>query len=328
MILNRTVSAKSLLQSLRCWVDAESYPVFSESEKYKINWLRCVPFIFLHLACLGVFWVGASSTALLFCLGFFWLRMFAITGFYHRLFAHRSYKASRVPQFLFAVLGSSACQRGPLWWAAHHRNHHKHSDEQEDLHSPKRHGFWFSHVGWFMCNAGFKTDYKVIKDLTHFPELRFLNRYDTLVPAMAALGIFALGEYLAAFHPQLQTNGLQLLVWGFFVSTVVLFHATFTINSLGHTWGSRRFKTKDDSRNNPWFAFLTLGEGWHNNHHRFAVSTRQGFYWWEIDITYYLLKLFALIGLVSDLNPVPKRILDEGRNNAKLEGEDNVGSER
>jgi stearoyl-CoA desaturase (Delta-9 desaturase) len=307
------ISMQSLLSSLKSWVDAEAYPSFSEDDKYKINWLRCLPFLFLHLACLGALWVGVSSVSIAVCLGFFWLRMFAITGFYHRLFAHRSYKTNRFWQCVFAIVGASACQRGPLWWAAHHRNHHKHSDDEDDIHSPIQHSFWFSHVGWFMCNAGFKTDYTVIKDLAQFPELRFLNRFDTLVPAVVALLMFGLGEYLAANQPQLETNGWQLLVWGFFVSTVLLFHATFTINSLGHIWGKRRFKTKDHSRNNAWFAFLTLGEGWHNNHHRFAVSTRQGFYWWEIDITYYLIKILSFFRIVRDLNPVPKRILEEGR---------------
>ena len=304
-----------LVHNLIRWFDAEA-PLNSQTEyaPHRINWLRCLPFIFIHVGCIGVIWTGVSPAAVLACLFLFWLRMFAITAFYHRLFAHRSYKTSRVWQFIFAVMGNSACQRGPLWWAAHHRKHHKESDQPEDLHSPIQHGFWFSHVGWFMSEAGFKTDYSVIKDLAKYPELRFLNRFDILVPALFAGFVFALGEAIGHLWPASETNGWQMLVWGFFISTTLLFHATFTINSLGHIWGSRRFDTKDHSRNNPWFALLTLGEGWHNNHHRFAVSARQGFYWWEIDISYYLLKLLKLMGIVSDLNPVPKRILDEGRN--------------
>jgi len=306
--------AKKIVGAVVAWVDSDAYTAsIDEPNQKRINWLRCIPFIFLHVACLGVFWVGWSPVALIICLAFFWLRMFAITAFYHRLFAHRSYKTNRTWQFLFAVLGNSACQRGPLWWAAHHRKHHKYSDHKEDLHSPIQHGFWFSHVGWFLSEGGFKTDYSVIKDLVKFPELKFLNRFDILVPAISAVLVFALGEYLSHAYPKLETNGWQMLVWGFFVSTSLLFHATFTINSLGHIWGSRRFDTQDDSRNNPWFALLTLGEGWHNNHHRFAVSTRQGFYWWELDITYYLLKIMSFMGIVRDLNPVPQRILNEGR---------------
>jgi len=302
-----------LLNNLICWVDAEAGIGSSNSNPHHINWLRCMPFIFIHVASIGAIWTGWSVTALVACLFFFWLRMFAITAFYHRLFSHRSYKTNRFWQFCFAVLGNTSCQRGPLWWAAHHRKHHKYSDKEADLHSPIQHGFWFSHVGWFMSESGFKTDYAVIKDLAKFPELRFLNRFDILVPALFAGFIFGLGEFMAAYWPQLETNGWQMLVWGFFISTTLLFHATFTINSLGHIWGSRRFETKDHSRNNPWFALLTLGEGWHNNHHRFAVSARQGFYWWEIDITYYCLKFLSYIGVVSDLNPVPKRILEEGK---------------
>ncbi len=297
------------------WFDSEAETGSADSgftKQHQINWLRCMPFLVVHLACLGVIWTGWSATALLVCLGFFWLRMFAVTAFYHRLFSHRSYKTTRSWQFVFAVLGNSACQRGPLWWASHHRKHHKYSDKEQDLHSPVAHGFWFSHVGWFMSEAGFKTDYSIVKDLARYPELRFLNRFDILVPAIFAVLIYVLGEAIGSYWPQTGTNGWQMLVWGFFISTTFLFHATFTINSLGHVWGSRRFKTKDHSRNNPWLAFLTLGEGWHNNHHRFAVSARQGFYWWEIDISYYILKILAFIGVVSDLNPVPVRILKEG----------------
>lgn len=296
------------------WFDSEAELESTASDNpHRIDWLRCLPFIFIHVACIGAIWTGWSVTALVACLFFFWLRMFAITAFYHRLFSHRSFKTNRFWQFCFAVLGNTSCQRGPLWWAAHHRKHHKYSDQEADLHSPIQHSFWFSHVGWFMSEAGFKTDYSVIKDLAKYPELRFLNRFDILVPALFAGFIFGLGELMAAYWPQLETNGWQMLVWGFFISTTLLFHATFTINSLGHIWGSRRFETKDHSRNNPWFALLTLGEGWHNNHHRFAVSAKQGFYWWELDITYYCLKLLSYFGIVSDLNPVPKRILEEGK---------------
>lgn len=296
------------------WFDSEAELESTASDNpHRIDWLRCLPFIFIHVACIGAIWTGWSVTALVACLFFFWLRMFAITAFYHRLFSHRSFKANRFWQFCFAVLGNTSCQRGPLWWAAHHRKHHKYSDQEADLHSPIQHSFWFSHVGWFMSEAGFKTDYSVIKDLAKYPELRFLNRFDILVPALFAGFIFGVGELMAAYWPQLETNGWQMLVWGFFISTTLLFHATFTINSLGHIWGSRRFETKDHSRNNPWFALLTLGEGWHNNHHRFAVSAKQGFYWWELDITYYCLKLLSYFGIVSDLNPVPKRILEEGK---------------
>jgi stearoyl-CoA desaturase (delta-9 desaturase) len=238
--------------------------------------------------------------------------MFAITAFYHRYFSHKSFKTNRVWQFVFAVLGNSATQRGPLWWAAHHRKHHKHSDEEADLHSPVKHGFWWSHMGWFTCDAAFKTDYSMVKEWAKFPELRFLNRFDILVPIILGVSLFGIGEALYYFSPQLETSGAQLFIWGYCISTVLLAHGTFTVNSLNHTWGKRRFKTSDDSRNNIWLAIITLGEGWHNNHHRFPVSARQGFYWWEVDVSYYLLNLMSKLGIIWDLNPVPSRILKEG----------------
>jgi stearoyl-CoA desaturase (delta-9 desaturase) len=235
--------------------------------------------------------------------------MFAITGFYHRYFSHKAFKTSRPMQFLFGLIGATSVQRGPLWWAAHHRNHHRHSDTELDVHSPVRHGFLWSHMGWFLTRAGFRTDRSRIKDLLRFPELRLLDRFDILVPVALAAALFLLGNWLESNHPGLGTSGPQLLVWGFFVSTVVLFHATVTINSLAHRFGSRRYETSDDSRNNWWLALITFGEGWHNNHHHFPGSARQGFRWWEIDLTYYVLRLLSLFGLVWDLKPVPASLV-------------------
>ena len=309
-----------VFQTVRLWFDSESETkvLASGKEAKKLNWMRTLPFFLVHLACLAIIWVGWSPVAVTVCVALYFIRMFAITAFYHRYFSHKSFKTNRFWQFCFAVLGNSATQRGPLWWAAHHRKHHKHSDEEDDLHSPVKHGFWWSHLGWFTCDAAFKTDYNVVKDWVKFPELKFLNRYDTLVPILLGLGLFASGEVMAAWWPELGTSGAQMFIWGYCVSTVLLAHGTFTINSLCHTWGSRRYETKDDSRNNFWLSLITLGEGWHNNHHRFAVSARQGFYWWELDISYYSLKVLSWLGIVSDLNPVPQRILDEGRRATSL----------
>ena len=304
--------AKKLWQTLSLWFDSEHESSIVSNSR-TLNWVRCLPFIIVHVACLAVIWVGVSTTAVVICVALYFIRMFAITAFYHRYFSHKSFKTNRFWQFCFAVLGNSATQRGPLWWAAHHRKHHKHSDEDDDLHSPVKHGFWWSHMGWFTCDAAFKTDYSIVKEWAKFPELRFLNRFDILVPIILGVSLFASGELLRVYAPELNTSGFQLFVWGYCISTVLLAHGTFTINSLCHTWGSRRFKTKDDSRNNFWLALITLGEGWHNNHHRFAVSAKQGFYWWEIDISYYLLKLMSKLGMIWDLNPVPTRILEEGR---------------
>jgi len=295
------------------WFDSEisSNEDMSSTE---FNWLRVMPFIILHLLCLLAFFLPVSTTAITFCFVLYWLRLFAITAFYHRYFSHRAYKTNRFWQFIFALLGNMAAQRGPLWWAAHHRAHHQHADTDEDLHSPVKRGFWWSHLGWFTCDASFRTQHHRIKDFSRFPELRWLNRYDSFAPLLLIALLFIAGERLAAAAPELNTNGLQLVVWGFFISTVLLFHSTVTINSLGHIWGKKRFQTKDESRNNAFLALLTLGEGWHNNHHRWAVSARQGFYWWELDITYLILKLMSWIGIVYDLSPVPRHVLEEGRN--------------
>jgi stearoyl-CoA desaturase (delta-9 desaturase) len=262
--------------------------------------------------------VGASPTAVAVAIGLYGLRMFAITGFYHRYFAHRAFRTSRAFAFLMALVGASAAQRGPLWWAAHHRRHHVRSDEEDDLHSPRHRGFWRSHAGWFMTREAFATEERYVRDWLRHPELRLLNRFDWIAPALLLGALVAAGELLARFAPGLGTDGPQLAVWGFAISTVAVYHATFTINSLAHRWGRRRYATRDDSRNNLLLALLTLGEGWHNNHHHHAASARQGFYWWEIDLTYYGLVVLSWLGLVRDLRPVPARVrardlVEEGR---------------
>lgn len=316
---HRSITAASMVatparhrRSLRQWFDtAETSVAWDESRADRIDWLRAAPFAALHLACLGVIWVGVSPTALVVAAALYALRMFALTGFYHRYFSHKTFRTSRAVQFVFAVIGAACVQRGPLWWAAHHRNHHRNADTALDPHSPGVHGFLWSHIGWFLTPRAFRTELERVPDLAAYPELRWLDRYDIAIPILLAVALYALGALLHHEAPQLHTSGGQLLVWGFFVSTVVLFHGTVTINSLAHRFGSRRFATHDDSRNNPWLALLTFGEGWHNNHHYFPGSARQGFRWWEIDITWYGLKLMALLGLVHDLKPVPAWVLDK-----------------
>jgi stearoyl-CoA desaturase (Delta-9 desaturase) len=303
-------------RALRRWIVTDSGDVAASEASDRIDWLRVIPFAGLHLACLGVIWVGVSGIALAVAVALYVTRMFAITGFYHRYFAHKAFRTSRPVQFLFALIGAASVQRGPLWWAAHHRNHHRHSDTEHDVHSPVTRGFFWSHMGWFLTERGFRTDHGVIRDLQRFPELRWLDRFDVLVPVALATGLYLLGSWLEAAYPALATNGPQLLVWGFFVSTMVLFHATVTINSLAHRWGRRRFATRDNSRNNWLLALLTLGEGWHNNHHHFPGSARQGFSWWEVDLTYYGLRLLALFGLVWDLRPVPAELRNVRREGA------------
>jgi stearoyl-CoA desaturase (delta-9 desaturase) len=278
-----------------------------------VNWWGALPFLALHAGVLAVFWVGISPIAVAVMLALYFVRMFVLTGFYHRYFSHRTFRTGRVAQFAFAFLGTTALQRGPLWWAAHHRYHHNHADEACDPHSPTRHGFWWSHAGWFLTRSGTPIRDRLVRDWSKYPELRFIDRFHFLAPALLAGGLAALGGWLHAVAPQLGTSALQMLVWGFVIGTVLLYQATHTINSLSHQFGSQRFKTGDDSRNNWLLAILTMGEGWHNNHHHYPTSARQGFYWWEIDVTYYGLRGLAALHVLSGLKPVPERILADGR---------------
>jgi stearoyl-CoA desaturase (delta-9 desaturase) len=259
-----------------------------------------VPLIAIHVGAIAGLVLSATTgvgwAVWLVALVLFWARMFGVTAGYHRYFSHRTFKTSRVMQFLLAVLAQSSSQRGALWWAAHHRDHHKYSDTERDLHSPKQHGFWHAHIGWLQDqNDG--TDYKRVKDLARFPELVILNKLWWLPPLALAAGVTAIW-------------GLPGLLIGFSLSTVALWHATFTINSLSHVWGKRRYATTDTSRNNWVLALLTMGEGWHNNHHHFMGSARQGFFWWEFDASYYILRAMSSLGLVWDIKEPPARVYE------------------
>ncbi|WP_024931237.1 acyl-CoA desaturase [Methylophilus sp. OH31] len=297
-----------LLWRLVGWLDNHRYQPPKTASAESIDWWRVLPFVALHLALVALFWVGWSPFAVIFAILMYVVRMFAITGFYHRYFAHKTFQTSRIAQFIFALIGATAVQRGPLWWAAHHRCHHMHADQPLDVHSPHQHGLLWSHLGWFLSHANFKTQLDRVRELSRYRELCWLDRFDSLIPIAFAAIIYSLGALLQARAPVLQTSGWQLIVWGFVVSTIALYHATFCVNSLAHVWGSRRYATRDHSRNNLLIAILTLGEGWHNNHHHFPGSAKQGFYWWEIDLTYYGLKLLAALGIIWQLKQVPLEI--------------------
>jgi stearoyl-CoA desaturase (delta-9 desaturase) len=298
--------ASSDLKALK----AQVAQVGSEKIDLKHTW----PFIFLHGGCLAVFWVGISPVAVALAVALYVVRMFAITGFYHRYFSHRTYTVNRFWQTVFAIWGMTAIQKGPLWWAAHHRVHHKLSDLPGDIHSPILNSFFWSHIGWIMSGKNMPTDYSRVKDFTKFPELMFINRLDGLIPILYGVALYGLGLALNHFFPQLGTSGPQIFVWGFFISTIALFHGTGTINSLSHVFGTRRFNTSDHSRNNWLLAIITLGEGWHNNHHFYQGATRQGFYWWEYDFTYYVLKVFSWLRIVKNLHPVPAHVYRTAQN--------------
>lgn len=269
------------------------------AKETRLDWVSSAPFVVIHLAPLGLFWTGVSAGEWAVCGALYFARMFFITAVYHRYFAHRSYKMGRVMQLLMAIGGTTATQKGPLWWAAHHRLHHKFSDQPGDIHSPKD-GLLWSHMGWILCHAHDETQWRWMKDFAKFPELVWLNKFHLLPPLVLAIALTMWG-------------GLSMLLCGYFLSTAILYHGTFSINSLMHIWGRRRYVTKDTSRNTLLLALVTLGEGWHNNHHYYQSSTNQGFFWWEIDISYYILKMMSWVGLTSDLRRPPQHVLDGNR---------------
>ena len=263
------------------------------------RWRENAPFWGVHVAAaIGAFAVGWSWAAFWWLLGSYAERMFAITAGYHRYFSHRAFKTSRVFQFVLALLAMSSAQRGPLWWASHHRNHHRYSDQPDDVHSPIQRGFWWSHAGWMLGSRHKATVEDRIKDFAKYPELRFLDRFDLTIAVAWGFVLYAIG-------------GPTALFWGHFVSLVLAWHITFCINSLAHVLGRRRYETPDDSRNNAVLALLTFGEGWHNNHHHYQRSARQGFRWYEVDVSYYVLKIFEALHLVWDVQGVPDHVRDE-----------------
>jgi stearoyl-CoA desaturase (Delta-9 desaturase) len=255
-----------------------------------------IPFVLVHLACLAAIWTGVTWQAVAIGVALYWLRIFSIGAGYHRYFSHRAYSTSRAFQFLLALGSQSTTQKSVLWWTAQHRHHHLHSDTERDLHSPRQRGFWYAHVGWIFARRQDRLDLTKVADLAKFPELRWLHRFE-LVPAIA----LAVLTFVA--------GGLPGLVVGFFWSTVAVYHATFCINSLAHVHGLKRYVTGDDSRNNWFLVIFTMGEGWHNNHHACQSSLRQGFKWWEIDLTYYILKALSWVGVVWDLKTPPEAVL-------------------
>jgi len=261
-----------------------------------------LPFILIHLSCVAAFWTGITWQAVAICITLYWLRMFGIGAGYHRYFSHRSYSTGRFLQFILAFLAQSSAQKSVLWWAAKHRHHHLHSDTQQDVHSPRHKGFVYSHLGWVFSRKHDATDLVKVADLASFPELRWLHKLEVMPAAVLAVLCFLIA-------------GWSGLVIGFLWSTVLVYHATFCINSLAHVHGRKRYVTGDDSRNNWLLAFFTLGEGWHNNHHAYQSSARQGFRWWEIDVTFYVLKALSLVGIVWDLRSPPAEVL---RNEQRL----------
>jgi stearoyl-CoA desaturase (delta-9 desaturase) len=264
-------------------------------EHTDIMYPSAIPFVLVHLACVAALWTGVTYDALVLCFLLYWLRIFAIGAGYHRYFSHRAYRTSRAFQLALAVLSQSTAQKSVLWWASKHRHHHLHSDTETDVHSPRHQGFVYSHLGWIFSRKNDLADLVKVADFARYPELIWLHKHELVPPTVLAL----LSVLIA---------GWSGLVVGFFWSTVLVYHATFCINSLAHVRGRRRYVTGDDSRNNWLLALVTMGEGWHNNHHAYQSSVRQGFRWWEIDATFYLLKALSWTGLVWDLKTPPAAV--------------------
>jgi stearoyl-CoA desaturase (Delta-9 desaturase) len=267
-----------------------------DSDHADIMYPSAIPFVLVHLACIASLWTGITWRSFWICAVLYWLRIFAIGAGYHRYFSHRAYSTSRAFQFALAVLSQSTAQKSVLWWAAKHRHHHLHSDTELDVHSPRRDGFFYSHLGWIFARKHDATDLLKVADFARYPELMWLHRHELVPASILALLCLLIG-------------GGPGLVVGFFWSTVLVYHATFCINSLAHVQGRKRYITGDDSRNNWLLALFTMGEGWHNNHHAYQSSVRQGFRWWEIDPTYYILKGLSWVRLVSDLKTPPDVVL-------------------
>jgi len=267
--------------------------------------VAALPLLAMHAAALSIAWTGVSRAALAVAALLFVVRAFGLTAGYHRYFAHRSFRASRAVQLGFALLGASAAQMGPLWWAGHHRRHHRLSDRDGDPHSPVAGSLAWAHMGWLLCRRHVRAPIEEMSDFARVPELRWLERWHAIAPMALAAGCFALGAWLERARPELGTSGPQMLAVGFLASTLALYHVTYLVNSLGHRVGAQRFETGDGSRNNALLALVSLGDGWHNNHHRFPKSARHGFHWWELDPTWLGLRALAALGLVSDLAPIP-----------------------
>ncbi len=266
-------------------------------------------FVAVHLLPLLALFTGATLFDWIFCAVLYVVRMFFVTAGYHRYFAHRTFKTSRFFQFILAFLAETSAQKGVLWWSATHRMHHKYSDTKDDPHSMKLFGFWHSHVGWVMDPKYDETRVDLVKDLAKFPELVWLSKYYIVPPVCLAVFVTLLGGWVnGGSVSTMLTAGWSTLLISFFLSTVLLYHGTFSINSLMHWYGKARYKTDDESKNSLWLALISLGEGWHNNHHYYQSSTRQGFFWWEIDVTYYALKTLSLFGIVWELRGVPHHV--------------------
>ncbi len=281
-------------------MSAETAPA-AAAKKTGLRWTSIVWIAGLHagvlLAPFTFTWSGLVVFGILYV-----VTGLGVTLGYHRLLTHRSFTTPKWVEYALTLCGVLANEGGPLSWVAGHRKHHRYSDRDGDPHSPNK-GFWWAQVGWWTHRDPVLDDpvlgIQNVKDLTRDPVHRFLERWQILPPLALAASLYALGEWWGGV-------GLSWVVWGIFVRTVSVFHATWLVNSAAHIWGYRNFETKDRSTNLWWVALLTFGEGWHNNHHAHQRSARHGLRWWEVDPTYLCVRLLGVVGLATNIHVAAK----------------------
>ncbi len=244
-----------------------------------------------HVGAVAALWF-TSWTNVIVALALHWLAVgLGISLGYHRLHTHRGYKTSRAFEYFLAICGTLTLEGGPIFWVATHRVHHQHSDHDGDPHTPHDGGFW-AHVGWILFGHTRHNNTvlmsKYAPDLGADPFYRWLNSYHYVPLILLGIVLLAVG-------------GWGMVLWGIALRVTVGLHATWLVNSATHMWGSRRFPTRDDSKNSWWVALLTFGEGWHNNHHAHPVSARHGLAWYEFDVSWITLKALRALGVVREL---------------------------
>lgn len=281
----------------------------SQAVRTGINWVFAIAFISFHLCALAALFYFRWSALVAFVVVWVLAQNLGIAMGYHRLLTHRGYSTPKWLEYCIATCGTLALQGGPIYWVAVHRMHHRYTDTVGDPHSP-RDGKWWSHVGWIL-NGALRNETKALNkyapDLARESYYVWLNKYHWVPLTVVGLTLFAFG-------------GWSWLLWGAVLPATIGFHVTWMVNSVTHLWGTRRFSTSDDSRNNAWVALLTGGEGWHNNHHAHPVSARHGLAWYEIDVNYYGIRLLGMLRLAShiktaDLKPAAEvRAISAKRN--------------
>jgi fatty-acid desaturase len=270
---------------------SSAHPLSRSAQGNTVNWPNLLFMILFHVLALAALffftWKALAVAVVLWCVSIF----FGIGIGYHRLLTHRGFKTPRLLRYFLTVCGTLALEGGPIYWIVNHRVHHQHTDRHGDPHTPEE-GGWWSHAGWVLHGTGLTGQTELIRqyapELLEDPFMVWISNYHWLPLTVLAVVLFALG-------------GLPWLLWGIFLRVTLGLHAVWFVNSATHMWGSRRFSTKDNSRNLWWVAVLTGGEGWHNNHHAYPVSARHGLAWYELDVNYYTIWLLGKLGLATQI---------------------------